>query len=165
MDAILSPEWLYRYYSFNQHWSAEARMASMRDGCGSHWFLVWRGPLAFLKVYDKELGSRALPAIPSEYSEEATEPAFTMDHSTLCSWWDGTGWQGTNHESELLGLLTGGPEDYASWAEEYFELRVPVPIVRRFFAREPLTQDLVAALNPELSLAALEADLQEIGYP
>jgi hypothetical protein len=28
LDAILSPEWQYRYYSFNAHWSAGEMMAS-----------------------------------------------------------------------------------------------------------------------------------------
>jgi hypothetical protein len=34
LDAILSPDWEYRYYSFNAAWGAGEEMGSMRDGCG-----------------------------------------------------------------------------------------------------------------------------------
>jgi hypothetical protein len=33
------------------------------------------------------------------------------------------------------------------------------------YQHQPLTDEIIAALNPDLSLADLEADLQEIGYP
>lgn len=41
LDAILSPEWEYRYYSFNQAWSDGGMMASMRNGSGDHWFAIF----------------------------------------------------------------------------------------------------------------------------
>ena len=33
-DAVLSPEWEYRYFSYNSKWSDTEELASMRDGCG-----------------------------------------------------------------------------------------------------------------------------------
>jgi hypothetical protein len=51
LEAIVSPEWEYRYFSFNRLWdeSKGERMASMRNGSGDEYFLVF-GPLgAFLK--------------------------------------------------------------------------------------------------------------------
>ena len=41
LDAILSPEWDTRYYSFNARWGDEAMMASMRNGQGDQWFAVF----------------------------------------------------------------------------------------------------------------------------
>src|SRR5438552_1282799 len=43
LDAILSPEWQYRYYSFNRNWDLEAgtRMASMRNGSGDDYFILF----------------------------------------------------------------------------------------------------------------------------
>nr|WP_145406144.1 hypothetical protein [Paenibacillus xylanexedens] len=32
LDAILMPEWQYRYYSYNAHWDVNEQMASLRDG-------------------------------------------------------------------------------------------------------------------------------------
>ena len=34
LDAILMPDWEYRYYSFDANWSDEEMLASMRDGSG-----------------------------------------------------------------------------------------------------------------------------------
>src|SRR6476659_3859665 len=38
LDAILSPAWEDRYYSFNAHWGPGELMASMRNGQGDQWF-------------------------------------------------------------------------------------------------------------------------------
>lgn len=37
LDAILMPDWEYRYFSFNKEWNINQYMASMRDGEGSHY--------------------------------------------------------------------------------------------------------------------------------
>lgn len=41
LDAILSPEWEYRYYSFNSKWAEGELMGSMRSGCGDYWFALF----------------------------------------------------------------------------------------------------------------------------
>jgi hypothetical protein len=40
LDAIMSPEWESRYYSFDSHWGDGQMMASMRNGSGDHWFAL-----------------------------------------------------------------------------------------------------------------------------
>ena len=40
LDAIMSPDWEYRYYSFNAHWAEGEMMASMRNGSEDHWFAL-----------------------------------------------------------------------------------------------------------------------------
>ena len=44
LEAIVSPEWEYRYFSFNRLWdeSKGERMASMRNGSGDEYFIVFR---------------------------------------------------------------------------------------------------------------------------
>jgi hypothetical protein len=37
LDAILCPEWEYRYYSFATRWGPEQELASMRNGMGDSW--------------------------------------------------------------------------------------------------------------------------------
>src|SRR4051812_36023116 len=41
LDAILEPEWQYRYYSFNSRWATGRAMGSMRNGSGDHWFALF----------------------------------------------------------------------------------------------------------------------------
>lgn len=40
LDAIIMPEWEYRYFSFNCNWDGAGKemMASMRDGSGAEYF-------------------------------------------------------------------------------------------------------------------------------
>ena len=40
LDAIIEPEWEYRYYSYNSKWSDTEEMASLRDSCGGEWFFL-----------------------------------------------------------------------------------------------------------------------------
>lgn len=43
LDAMLWEEWQDRYYSFDHAWNTSAgqRMASMRNGEGDEWFMVF----------------------------------------------------------------------------------------------------------------------------
>ncbi len=41
LDAVLSQEWEYRYYSFNHAWADGEKMASMRNGSGDQWFAIF----------------------------------------------------------------------------------------------------------------------------
>ena len=90
LDLILCPEWEYRYYSFNSEWAEGQEMASMRDGCGNEWWILFHeSGWAALKGLAHESSawaegggelSQALQsACPSELSEFAHEPAFRWD--------------------------------------------------------------------------------------
>jgi len=54
LDAIISPEWEYRSYSYNSHWGQDEEMASMRNGCGDDWFLLFNSHGAALKGFAHE---------------------------------------------------------------------------------------------------------------
>lgn len=62
-------------------------------------------------------------------------------------------------------LVTGTPESYQEWAEDYFEVPVDLEAVRHVYALRPLTDDVIAALAPERVPAELAEDIEEIGYP
>lgn len=54
LDAIMSPEWEYRYYSFNSKWGEGEMMASMRNGSGDEYFILFDSHGAILKGFDRE---------------------------------------------------------------------------------------------------------------
>jgi hypothetical protein len=67
----------------------------------------------------------------------------------------------------LLSPLDGRPETYREWAESYFSSSrsgLAVEPVRHIYEHRPLSEELVRQLNPTLSLAELQADIEEIGY-
>ena len=67
--------------------------------------------------------------------------------------------------AELLGILDGDLQTYREWAENYHEREIPLDAIRRVYGHEALGEGLLAALNAELTLADIAADVSEIGYP
>src|SRR3569833_1749891 len=98
LDAILSPEWDYRYYSFNAGWGQQEQMGSMRNGCGDDFFANFNEHGCSLKGFDHEsemspsgldppkVWPGVLEGIPAEFEPGATEPAFRMGDTTFCIW-------------------------------------------------------------------------------
>jgi hypothetical protein len=185
LDAIVSPEWEYRYYSFKSHWDDKRheRMASMRNGSGDDYFILFQPDGAILKGFAHESPVAAVGAptaglfegVPATFGGFLREPAFSMDCASFCLWNLGDGWRcGTaklpkgddpDGSAHLLGILSGNPADYARYAAEYFEVEVAVDAVARVYRHEPLTPALVTALNPSLEMKVLSGDMKEIGYP
>ncbi len=92
LDAILSPEWEYRYYSFDARWNEGEEMASMRNGSGDDWFLLFGAFGAAIKglAHESSLaGDPALTAavksqVPETFASFLNEPAFSMDELSYC---------------------------------------------------------------------------------
>jgi hypothetical protein len=195
LDAILSPDWESRYYSYDAAWSDGEEMASMRDGSGGDYSIVFSEAGAFIRCFDHEsvmnpyatgaLWPGLVESVPEVFAGCVTEPAFSTENDLLRATavlWRETG-DDTWHTGDvampdsdddadpdgadwLLDLHTDpAPTGYALFAEEYFEARVDVQAVRLIYALTPLTEDLVQWLNPARSLADLDDDITEIGYP
>ena len=41
LDAIISQDWEYRYYSYNQKWRKDEELFEMRDGCGDQMLILF----------------------------------------------------------------------------------------------------------------------------
>jgi hypothetical protein len=115
--------------------------------------------------------------VPSELAACLDEAAFDIQNTTFCIWRasDDTSWHhgpvqwpdcpDPDGSAELLSPLDGHPETYQEWAESYYEQAVGFEAVRHVYAQLPLTDAVVRALNPDLSLSLLRKDIEEIGYP
>ncbi|GAA3590002.1 hypothetical protein GCM10022419_085670 [Nonomuraea rosea] len=188
LDAIMSPEWAFRYYSYNCRWSPAEEMASMRDGSGNEYSIVFSPAGAYARGFDHESPMspyRADPpapwpglfeSVPEAFRAQITEAAFSdpagTPQATVCFWRerDDAEWRTGTTDDGGAGrlfdvLLDGRPEAYQKFAEEYYEVAVDLEAVRSVYALRPLTRSIVSALNPEADLAGLEEDLAEIAYP
>lgn len=188
LDAILMADWEYRYYSFDANWGDDESLASMRDGSGDAFFILFNSAGAIVKgfahesamarhsVDTGEVWPGVLNEVPPEFEAVLNDPAFVAEETSFCVWRKrgDLAWQTGKIEfpdsdyadgsEELLAILDGKPETYAAWASEYYERPIPVEAVREIYAHKPLTQQLVSRLNPDRSLEDLESDLDEIGY-
>ena len=189
LDAILSPDWEFRYYSFNSRWSEGNEMASMRNGSGDDYFCLFNKSGAILKGFAHEslmspyrlnptsIWPGVMDNIPGEFANFLAEPAFSMEDTTFCIWRlrSDPAWQtgkvafpdgpDPDGSKELLSILDGKSVSYKTWAEDYYEIPVTLKAVTQIYAHQPLTPKLVRALNEDVSLEQLQDDIKVIGYP
>ena len=186
LDAIICPEWEYRYYSYNSKWGKDEEMASMRNGCGDDWFLLF-GPFgAAFKGFAHEYPlagevsfvARIQETVPGVFASFLKEPAFSMNMATFCMWRRHTDafWSVVSPanrvispeedgSAELINILDGDPTTYQAWAVDYYEREIPLVPVQAIYGHRALSEQLVASLNPERALSDVTADSLEIGYP
>ncbi len=189
LDAILSPDWEVRYYSFNAAWGPDEQMASMRNGSGDEYFILFNSAGAVMKGFDHEapmtpyrvdpprLWRGLYEGVPAAFESFLREPAFSIEEATFCIWrlandsvWrrgvtdfaDGSDPDGSQWMLKIFDLV---PTTYRSFAEEYYEVDVPIKAVEHIYNHLTLTDDVVAALNPDLRANDLVSDAEEIGYP
>ncbi|MDX3072375.1 hypothetical protein [Streptomyces sp. MI02-7b] len=194
LDAILSPEWADRYYSFDSRWSGTEEMASMRNGSGDEYAIVFSPAGAYVCgfAHDSHMSPYAadgpwpgvLDEVPEVFRPYVDEPAFSDEDGTpvvtVCMWrqpqddaWragtidfpeDGT--DDPDGAGALFALLADrSAEAYREFAEDYYERAVDLEAVRHVHDLRPLTGDVIAALNPDVDPADLVKDIEQIGYP
>ena len=192
LDAIMSPDPEFRYYGFTCRWAPGQRCASMDNGSGDAWSIVFCPDGAFIRgfahesamspaVNDEQLWPGLVDTVPDEFAEFVDEPAFSYEgtlEATVCLWrrygddrWhtgditfpDGADPDGAHH---LFAILIGDAvEAYRGFAEDNYGTTIDVTAVDHIVALRPLTDDIVQRLNPDITLADLADDLAEIGYP
>lgn len=175
LDAIIMPEWEYRYFSFNCNWDGLGRemMASMRDGSGAEYFMHFTDAgVAGKVIYGPSLSnvSECLDAMPEVFQRFKIEPAFSTDNASLFFWcgvkqssWCAS--PGGLEEYPLLGFLVGGIAAYKKLAEEYYEKNIDEVVLEEVFTSLTATADQLLTLNPNIELGDLVDDFQEILGP
>jgi hypothetical protein len=193
LDAIIMPEWQYRYYSFdaNLDLGSVNSVGSMRNGSGDDLHALF-GPLGclirgFAHEYPMtpyaddppKVFPGVLDDVPAEFSDylAALHSNWWAD-ITFCVWRKHADVQWhhgriafpDHHDPDgsefLLSAFDGLPETYHSWAEEYYgPATFNLAAVRHVFDRRPLTDEIVRELNPERSLAELADEIRQMGYP
>ncbi len=190
LDAVLSPEWQYRYFSFDPAWSTDARMASMRNGSGDEYFIVFAPAGAVVRAFDHEselspwmrddqaVAAEVLQGYPAGLRFVIDDPAFRTEGGpatdlTFCAW-STTGAEGwrvgaiddDGGAEELLEvILDGTPRGYQAFAVDYFELDPTVEVVEAFFAHRPADASVIERMNPDANVSETISELRSIGYP
>ncbi len=184
LDAILCPEWEYRYFSFNSAWAPGEMLASMRNGEGDDWLILWSRHGAIVKgfVHDAPMAEGCpwpgvLDGVPAEFQGLLNDPAFSRQQTTFCLWrrpsdprWrvgeiDYPDHRDPDGARSLLRFLDGDPETYRRWGEEYFGSPLDPRAVEHIYRQDPLSPFVVRALNPDAAFPEVRGELVEIGYP
>ncbi|MFF8387616.1 hypothetical protein ACF053_28820 [Streptomyces kanasensis] len=192
LEAILCRDPAYRRFTFDARWSATEELAAMSNGSGDDYAIVFAPAGAFVRGFDHEspmspyVDDRPWPGVvdevPDVFRRYVDAPAFGDDvgfpNVTACLWrttgddsWrtgtidfpDACDPDGSDHLFEQL--TDRSAESYQDVATYLHEVPVDLAAVRHVLALRPLTDGLVAALDPRLTLADLAADVTAVGYP
>ncbi|HBC3450894.1 TPA: hypothetical protein KDY51_004810 [Vibrio parahaemolyticus] len=171
LNAIIEPEWEYRYFSYNSEWSGDEEMASLRDSCGGEWFIWFSGDLVGFKCTSPVDGlvdefQQLLQAFPQCYSEFVREPAFTMQTGSA-AWY--------LHLDRLVKfgfdindlptpetILKMSASDFCAFADSTYEVELSQQIVQSIFDGDFNVESAIE-LNPEVEVSELLAELPQLG--
>ncbi|MFC5920927.1 hypothetical protein ACFPVS_09370 [Neisseria weixii] len=177
LEAVLSPEWGYRYFSFNAHWAPNQMMASMRDGSGSGWFaLIDDYGIAVAARIRYPADTAVFQSLPEHWQHEnfLREPAFTdtVQHGNFCAYKADSGHEWIIHAApenaaafaELFFAVNGDAGAYCDFAADYYEQDdLDCESVRNIIHNPTLSEADILAFAPDTDLDALQQDLHEIG--
>lgn len=165
----------------------------MRNGSGDAYSIVFAPHGAFIRGLDHEspmspaindgLWPGLIDTVPAVFDAQVREPAFSyegrLDATFVLwrqisddSWQTGVidippydGHRSSPDGAEMLTILCDpGPDTYLAFATDYYETTLDTAAVAHVWALRPLDEAVVAALNPDLTLADVQQDAQEIGY-
>lgn len=188
LDAIISPEWEYRYYSFDTRWTKDASVFFMRNGSGDEFIILFAKEGAVIKGFAHEsvmspfrkdppkIWKGVINKLPKVLRTYLRDPALELIATTFCIWRtvSDTQWKCgkiafpdddlTDGSAMLLSILDGKPKTYQQYAQEYFEKAIDLSVVQHIYQHMPLTDELVKKLNDSLQITDIDLELRAIGY-
>ncbi|MBN6057761.1 hypothetical protein JYK22_37910 [Nonomuraea sp. RK-328] len=193
LEAILSPEWSTRYHSYDAGRGPGEEMASMSNGSGDEYSIVFSAAGAYIRGFAHEAAMSpygnggpwpgVLDSVPGVFRHCVQEPAFCDENGmpvvTACLWraaGDQHWWVGEIDYPDGVSdpdgavylfarLVDPSPVAFQRFAGDYYEVPVNLDAVRHVYALRPLTQAVVTALNADLSVEDLADDLAAARYP
>ncbi|MGO4456597.1 hypothetical protein AB4039_04605 [Streptomyces sp. M-16] len=190
LEAVLNPSG-DRYYSFSRDWSETEEIASMRNGSGDEFDIIFAAAGAYVRGFDHESPMSpyvddepwpgVVDSVPGVFQAYVEEPAFTdegMPVVTACIWREmgSDSWQAgeitfpeghadPDGSGWLFQLLTEPtPEAFQRFAEDYYETTIDINALRHVYAQQPLTRELITSLNSGVDMAHVVREAAAIGY-
>jgi hypothetical protein len=181
LDAILSQDWQYRYYSYNSKWADGEEFCAMRNGHGDELLILFRAEGSVIngmahEFYpkNKEKITKDIPDVFYEFM--FGEPVHSTG-TTFCLWNNNNLWEIGELEdyndgsADMLKIFDDNPQTYINWATEYYEDHFlindkTIEIVSSIYHQRPVEKGMVLSVVTSLDdWTQLETDLEEINYP
>lgn len=176
-DAIVAPD--FRSFEFHPKWGpGSAQMGAFKDGEGNFFFAWFSSKGAVIRGFDHE--SKMSPfqhdppviwpgifdGLPTALRYVLKEPAFAQDEVTFAFWADGPegDWRmggvkpAKGHDSDGAQQLLGCfGKSFENWRKDYYDTPKS-PALKVLWDGEPLTPEVVLALNPEADFKAIREE-------
>lgn len=186
LNIVLCEEEDMRYHRFTKGWSEGVDMSEVNNGAGDNMFLLFTDEGAVIKGFDHEspLSPHAqdvyavrkgmYDGLPETFSRLLDDPALEKEEATFCLWREkgDAEWKKGNvtlakDESDgsgfLLGTIESTAEDFKDWADDYFEIDLPLHVLREFYETGKLTEEMILALNEGCDVEKVKEELKELG--
>ncbi|MES2287818.1 MAG: hypothetical protein V4547_19175 [Bacteroidota bacterium] len=182
LDAIISQEWDYRYYSYNSKWADQEEFFEMRNGCGDQILILFRedgcvinGLAHEYAQQDKTKLTKNMPIVFNDFifgePVKSIGTAFCLWTTELRNWQIGQLESFEDNSEEMLNIFDGQPQTYIDWATEYFEESykesgISLDTVSKIYKGATLTKEMVLSIVDTIQdWEQLKKDLTEINYP
>jgi len=180
LDALCCQQWDLRYFSHNSNWAENEQMASMRDGEGNDYFILFALFGTAIKgcyiengsFKNNEIAKKARSEMPNTFEVFFSEPAFSVHEASFIAWFDENSkkWRKTESEKEdgskvLTEWLRKDELFFKNWAYSYYEIEVKLEFIEHIFQFKPIDEQLIQKLGIYVDRKQLKEDLDEIGYP
>lgn len=182
LDAIISEDWLDRYYTFNSKWAENEEFCGMKNGQGDELLILFRKDGCVIngmthEYYPKDK-VRLTKGLPKIYNEFIFGEPVNSIGTTFCIWTnDDNVWQIGEPEcfddgsEEMLAIFDNNPQTYITWASDYYEegffvSEKTLKTVTDIYDGKVLTKSMVLTINNNFDhWEQLKEDLAEINYP
>lgn len=193
LDVVMYDQADMRCYQYDSHWSDTERHASMSDGGGDEYSIIFSPAGTYIRGFDHESAlspwtndpPSVFPGltdnVPAALRQHVDEPAFTVSDVpsiSVClrreqhamAWSFGIATSDMEPDADggataLFSTLDGNPATYAEFANDYYEVEVPTDAVAHVMHGHPLNEAVIRALNPEADVDTVLAETREIGFP
>lgn len=115
LDAIISQDWEFRYYSYNSKWAENEECCEMRNGEGDQMLILFLKDGCLINGFAYEFEQQNLDKLtnnlPSEYKEFIFEEPVKSIGTTFCIW-----------TTELNGWNVGQLENFDDNSEQMLNI-------------------------------------------
>ncbi len=183
-DAIVAPE--FRSFEFHPKWGpGSAQMGAFKDGEGNFFFAWFSSKGAVIRGFDHD--SLMSPfrhdppvewpgifdGLPAPLGYAKDEPAFVLDEITFAFWATGRegDWKAGRVKSAqgkdadgAQRLLACFGKNFERWRKGYYDTPASKALGVLWWEKEPITREVVLALNPEADLKAVREEAKLLGW-
>jgi hypothetical protein len=188
LDAIICAEWENRYYSFTAKWNHNEMLASMRNGSGDGYFILFTEKGSIIKGFSHEsqmspykakpnkIWSGVIENVPIVFSGFLQDNAISIEESTFCIWrtnsdlaWNRGKIKFPNSTDpdgaiKLLAVLIGDSNKYIEYAKNYYEIDIEPDLIDHIYLHKPITQKIISSLHSARTRNEISTEIKEIGY-
>ena len=181
---LCDDDWL-RYHKYNCGWSEKEELAEIDDGSGNNMFILFSENGCVVKGFDHEspisphaqdvykVWDGMYEGLPNHFDELISDESIEKEDVTFCFWreygdsvWskgevefpkgedDGSGF--------LLGTIHPNAEKFKDWAEEYYEVDIPLGPLSEVYRNEPITEEIILKINPDGDLETVKRELEAL---